>query len=611
MHPIRHPAAKQPFPGAIALCAFVVLAVMLAAPAWAERMMIQTRAGVSGDARRQMIADMGGVEVGRIDALDVSFVEVPERRARSARAAAGQSALVQTAEPDSIAQATTLPADPLLASQWGVERINAPAVWGISGGSGVLIAVVDSGIDAGHADLTGVVSGYDFVNDDADASDDNGHGTQMAGVIAAAANGVGTVGVAYNSRVLPVKVLGADGTGPYSAIAQGIVFAADRGAQIINLSLGGTVASDVLQSAVDYALARGAVVVAAAGNSGVNEPLYPAACRGVLAVTASDSSDLIATFSNWGSWVAFTAPGVAIQTTEWRGNGKDYTAVSGTSPAAAFVSGAIGLLLPTTANDATAAVALLQESAINLLSAGWDPYSGAGRIDLLAAYRAAGGSDTRAEPSVGDFQKPQVSVLYPTKNMEVDGVVPVQVVATDNVGVVRVELSVNLGRGNTRSIATLTTAPFTVDWDTSAFAEGQKLIVMARAYDLAGNVKLSRKVKVKKTATALPVPAPLVRLSLPAAGDYKNPTAAVTSPVKRSVVSGLVAVDVAVADNVEVDHVELRVDKVPVAFDSSTPFGFMWDSGTVAPGRHKLSVTAYDTTGNFKESRAVVVTVRN
>src|SRR5205814_137980 len=141
-------------------------------------------------------------------------------------------------------------------------------------------------------------------------------------------NGTGVAGVAPGCRLMAVKVMAADGTGAYSTSANGITYAADHGARGINLSLAGTAASDTFQSAVDYATARGATVVASAGNFGTSAPVYPAACRDAVGVSASDQNDSIASFSSYGSWVSLAAPGIGIVTTNWSATGSPLYASS-------------------------------------------------------------------------------------------------------------------------------------------------------------------------------------------------------------------------------------------------------------------------------------------
>jgi hypothetical protein len=228
---------------------------------------------------------------------------------------------------------------------WGLPLIGAPAAWETSTGvGGPIVAVVDTGVDAGHADLGGrVLPGIDLVNGDTDASDDNGHGTHVAGILAATGdNALGGAGVCWGCRILPVKVLGASGSGAYSTLASGITWAADHGAKVINMSLGGYATSTTLGAAVAYAQSHGSVVVAAAGNDGVSTRFYPAAYPGVVAVGAATSAGSMIDFSNRGTdWVDVSAGACSMST--WPGG--TYRNLCGTSMATPFVSGSLGLLL--------------------------------------------------------------------------------------------------------------------------------------------------------------------------------------------------------------------------------------------------------------------------
>ena len=223
-----------------------------------------------------------------------------------------------------------LPSDALFAQQWALNNtgqtggtadadIDAPEAWDvITGSTDILIAVVDTGVDYTHPDLSdGRVRtdiDRDFVNNDNDAKDDQGHGTHVAGIIAAAANGSGTVGILWQASILPVKVLSAQGSGSADQVAQGIQYAADQGARVINMSLGAPLCSQTIADAVNYAFDKGAVIVAAAGNDG-SVVGYPARHERVVAVAATDSKDRRATFSNRGPEVDVAAPGVAILST--------------------------------------------------------------------------------------------------------------------------------------------------------------------------------------------------------------------------------------------------------------------------------------------------------
>ena len=257
------------------------------------------------------------------------------------------------------------PNDPLLAEQWGLWKINAASAWDVvTGTPALVIGVVDSGIDLTHPDLAsqvwrnpgeipgnGVdddndgyvddVNGWNFVAESSDVSDDSGHGTQVAGVMAAATNnGQGIAGLCWNCRVMPVKVM-QGGIANYSDIAAGVAYAADKGARVINLSLGGYADSHALRDAITAAVAQGAVVVGGAGNDNASAPFYPAAYGNVLAVAGTTDADGKAAFSNYGPWVDVSAPGVNIRTTFMGG---DWGSASGTSLAAPFASGLAGLI---------------------------------------------------------------------------------------------------------------------------------------------------------------------------------------------------------------------------------------------------------------------------
>ena len=249
-----------------------------------------------------------------------------------------------------------------LTQQWAPQKVQADAAWSLwrPNGSSV-VAIVDTGVALNHPDLvnklyrnaSGQVIGYDFINNDADPTDDQGHGTHCAGIAAAQVNnGIGISGIAgwdanplaSNStatRIMPVKVLSASGSGSLAAVASGIVFAADNGADVISLSLGASSSSATLDNAVAYAWSRGCVVVAAAGNSGSSTKSYPGACANVISVAATDTTDTLASFSNYGTWVSCAAPGVGIYSTYLNNS---YASLSGTSMATPLVAGEVALL---------------------------------------------------------------------------------------------------------------------------------------------------------------------------------------------------------------------------------------------------------------------------
>lgn len=226
---------------------------------------------------------------------------------------------------------------------WGVGRVRAPAAWDYNEGAGVRVAIIDTGIDSSHRDLQSKVDGgYNAINDCERVEcwqDDNGHGSHVAGTVAAAKDGRGVVGVAPKARLYAVKVLDAEGSGNLSDVIKGIVWAANNDMQVANMSLGSPFPSDTMHRALRYAKARGVIVVAAAGNSGGSVG-YPGAYPETIGVSASDWNDNIAGFSSRGDEVDFIAPGVAIVSSAMGG---DYASFSGTSMAAPHVAGLAAL----------------------------------------------------------------------------------------------------------------------------------------------------------------------------------------------------------------------------------------------------------------------------
>ena len=323
------------------------------------------------------------------------------------------------AEPNGIARATvSAPNDPSFASQWNLARVRAVEGWtaypGVyASGGGPTIAVLDTGVQASHPDLDqNVLSGVTCLTGScvAGSEDDNGHGTHVAGIAAAETNNAaGVAGVSYRSRLLPVKVLGADATGSYAAIIAGIDWSVSAGARVINLSLSGTTSSTALCAATSRAQAAGVVVVAAAGNNGSSVANYPAACSGVIGVAATDSNDRYGAYSAYGSANVFlAAPGSGVLST-FIGSG--YATYTGTSMASPHVAGLAALLLGQAPGRTVATVKTILATTSDKIGGGsygadprgtcsgctWSADYGYGRINLARAL--AGGSSPPPPPA--------------------------------------------------------------------------------------------------------------------------------------------------------------------------------------------------------------------
>lgn len=280
----------------------------------------------------------------------------------------------------------TVPNDENYKQQWGPTKIGADVTWStLTTGGPIVIAMLDTGVSPTHPDLKDQLRpGFDFIGNDPNPADDNGHGTFTAGIVAAVGNnGIGVAGVTWGARVMPIKILDQDGRGPVSAFSQGIRYAVDQGAQIINVSAGIPVPSQAMEAAVTYAIGKGRIVVAASGNQADGVQNYPAAYTNVIAVSASTREDRIADFSSYGSFVWVAAPGKDIVSTYYK-EGDTYAQLSGTSASTPYVSGTIALMLSQKGDLGLKAIReILKATAVDIDATGFDPKAGYGRLDTL------------------------------------------------------------------------------------------------------------------------------------------------------------------------------------------------------------------------------------
>jgi type VII secretion-associated serine protease mycosin len=407
------------------------------APAYlADELIVKLRPGLALSQGAQVLAPGAtslGVELRAFGAhvatpiaagSDTYLVRLSGADVPSAARALASDPAVAFAQPNYLRQVLKTPNDSVFEQQWALRNMQLPAAWDITTGGELVVAVIDTGVAADHPDLSGkLLPGYDFFNNDNDASDDNGHGTATSGLIAANSdNGQGIAGICWGCRILPVKVLGSRGQGGDASVAAGIRFATDNGARIINMSLGGSEDSPVLREAVEYAQQRGALIVAATGNEAAegNPVNYPAAYDGVLSVTATGNTDVVTGFSNYGNYVDLSAPGVGVWSTLWTSGGNTYGPANGTSFAAPHVAGIAALVWSLRPDLGASQVAnVLMASADDKGEPGKDPYYGYGRVNALRAVQLA------ADPAVLTSSRIQG---------QVSGVDPSQVVLTLNTG---------------------------------------------------------------------------------------------------------------------------------------------------------------------------------
>jgi type VII secretion-associated serine protease mycosin len=309
-----------------------------------------------------------------------------------------------------------VPNDLLFAKyQWNLPAIETNQAWDLSrGSSDVIVGIVDTGVDLDHPDLQGqLMTGYNVIDPASDPMDDVGHGTHVSGIIGALVNNnEGVAGISWYNKMLPVKALGKSGSGTTYSVAEGIIWAADNGAKVINMSLGNYADSQFLHDAVKYAFDKDVVLVAASGNDNTERPGYPAAYPEVLAVAATDSNLKRASYSNYGDYIDVAAPGTSIASTY---PGNQYAALSGTSMASPHVA-AMAALIRSQNPDLTnkQVMDIMRSSTVDLGPKGKDKYYGYGLIDIYKALQAAGTTEAPLQFWPQHVQKKMESVVQPS-----------------------------------------------------------------------------------------------------------------------------------------------------------------------------------------------------
>ncbi len=380
------------------------------------QLLVRFKAGVTSSATQLTLEKYAISAIRALYNSDVQLMRVPEGQELAIAAMLNADPNVIYAEPNYVYHAFDLiPNDPGFSNQWAHTIIQSPAAWDITTGSGdIVIAVIDSGVDVSHPDLASkLVAGHDFIDDDSVPSDENGHGTHVAGIATAVThNGAGVAGMSWEARIMPVRVLDNTGSGYNSDITNGITWAYQNGADVLNLSLGGSTYSQAMQDAVNAAHAAGSLVVAAMGNCRnassacptANPTQYPAAYSNVIAVAATDNGDSYAYYSQYGAHCDIAAPGgelsyyhdpdgiystmptYAVHLTTYYGYANTYDYLQGTSQATPYVSGLAALIwsiVPTLTPDEVQN--FIEQTADDLGAAGKDQDYGWGRINAYAA----------------------------------------------------------------------------------------------------------------------------------------------------------------------------------------------------------------------------------
>lgn len=544
------------------------------------RVLVKFRSNVGLDHARQIVAALGVREDGVLPATGVLVLDLPEQadEAAFAHALTGRSD-VEFAELDRIVRpAQITPNDPWFGSwEWYLTKINAPAAWPTTtGDKSIIIAILDTGVDGSHPDLQSkMVSGWNIYNNNSDTSDVFGHGTVVAGTAAAATNNsLGVASIAWNCPIMPIRVSAPDGYATYSAMASGLIWAADHGARVANLSYMASTSSTV-SSAASYFQSKGGIVASSSGN----EAFFDTAADNpyILTVGATDANDVIAAWSNTGNNIDLTAPGTVFSTF----SGGTYNSASGTSVSSPVVAGAAALVLSANPSLSGSQVQnILKQSADDLGSIGWDATYGWGRVNVGRAVSMASGV---AAP-LPDTTRPVVGFVSPANGTSLTGNAGISVSATDNTAVSSVTLSID-----GVATATDTAAPYTFAWNTNSALNGSHTL-SATAVDAAGN---------SSTASISVIVNNVV--------DMTAPVVRITSPGDGTKVTTNVSVKVNASDNVGLTRVELYVDGMLQGVSTAAPFTTKWNTAKTAKGPHTLSCKAYDSAGNVGLSQSVSV----
>src|SRR4051812_21329110 len=413
-------------------------------------LIVKLAAGLTSDQQATLIARDGGTETKAIAPLRLHVIEVDDADADATLANYRGDDQVVSAELDKTRAVGTTPGDFAYGNQWSLPKIGWDNLYGsVHALSTATVAVLDTGVDASHEDLQHqLAAGTSILDGSAGTTDPNGHGTEMAGIVAAETdNTVGIAGVGYEGvKVMPVTVLGADGTGQDSDVISGVVYAVDHGADVILMSFSNGGFSPSLQDAIDYAWDSNVVVVAATGNGGASTPTFPAGDRGVVGVSNTDQDDALNTSSNYGDDTFLAAPGTDILTTTAGGG---YASVTGTSAAAAIVAGAAGLMRATSIGASNGVI--VSRLAKNADAAGTATQTGNGRLNLGRA--ALDTSSDSIEPAGaapvgggGPFVGPYTIAAGTLNSATVDGGP-----STDRTSAATIAAAVNVTSNNTAS----------------------------------------------------------------------------------------------------------------------------------------------------------------
>jgi thermitase len=585
------PRLRNTFPSCPAALALATATALLAGPGLAGtqppesfapgRILVMPKAGLPEAALQALIKQQGATRARSLGRSGLALVDLPPGLERQLVERLQRHPHVDFAELD---ERVSLQAsnDPYLGSQWHLSRTGATIAWATSTGAGVTIAILDTGVDGTHPDLKDrMVPGWNAYDGNTDTRDVHGHGTAVAGSAAATLNnGTGVAAPAGAARIMPVRVSQPDGYAYFSTIATALNWAADNGAKVANISYGVSGSSSV-QNAADYLKSKGGLAVVSAGNNGKDEAIV--AHGAMITVSATDSSDNLTSWSSWGKMVDLSAPGAGIYTTN-RGGG--YGSWNGTSFSAPITAGVVAQMMAANPQLKPAELeSILFSTAVDRGTVGYDVYYGWGRVNAEGAVATAAAAVTAT-----DVTPPAVAVSSPSGGSTASGIVTVDVAATDDKGVSRVDLYVNGGKLSSDS-----STPYSLVWDTRGSANGNAEL-KAVAVDAAGNSATSPSVWVNVSNAV-------------ATRDTTPPSVVFSNPMSgQTVGSSTLTVTVNAADDAGAAGISqsLFIAGKLVASATGSTLSHNWNTRPLKKGSYTLQAVAKDGAGNTRSASITV-----
>ncbi|MBU2570147.1 MAG: S8 family serine peptidase [Gammaproteobacteria bacterium] len=551
---------------------------------WKEgQILVKPKAGLSDREFDKILKRNKGQKKEIIGNIGVHVISVPPQAEQAVIRALSKNPHVEFAELDMAVEfSLTTPNDPRYGNQWHLPKIQAPTSWSSTKADNTVIAILDTGVDSAHSDLSSkMLPGWNAVDGSTNSSDVHGHGTAVAGTAAATTdNANGVAGVAWNAQILPVRITNSsDGWAYWSDIARGLNWAADQGADVANISYGVSNSSAVTNAA-QYMRSKGGLVVVAAGNDGV-DPGFKDNVH-MISVSATTSSDAKASWSNYGEFIDVAAPGASIQTTTRGGGYGSWNGTSFSSPVAAGVIALIQGANPTLTPDE---VEQILKSSADKIAGDIHPYYGHGRINAAVAVEMA---QSMVNVTV-DSEAPSVNIFSPTGGNTVSGLVEVEVNATDNVGVSEVTLY-----ANGIYVGTDTTAPYQFSWDSNQVADGS-VNLSATTIDAAGNEGVSSGVNVTVKNTIEQVEEVVDEPVEEVIEDIAAPTVAISNPADGSRLSRVVKINVSAEDDVAVANIQLFINGSLVSSADGNQLSHNWNTNRESRGTYIIEAVATDT----------------